>query len=174
MAPIPPWQARRTIVYGDLWDPLTNWLVLTLHIPMWGIMPQPQPWVVGCAHNHNSPQCWCVNSNISAGAGDHDKNQYARGPRDNVCKWTSPLFLLVVVFCWPQRPLKLVQICTQSMDSYQETEYPWSLTFYIIYNRYFRLVPSTLKLREYLPHEALFLHTSKITKSHKYWRGSPL
>jgi hypothetical protein len=42
-----------------------------------------QPRVVGCARDHDRPQRRCANDNISAGVGDHDKNQYARGPRDN-------------------------------------------------------------------------------------------
>ncbi len=43
----------------------------------------PQPRVVGCARNHDRPQRRCANDNISAGTGDHDKNQYACCPRDD-------------------------------------------------------------------------------------------
>jgi hypothetical protein len=37
---------------------------------------------------HNNQSIWpnwqCADDNIVAGTGDHDKNQYARGPQDNL------------------------------------------------------------------------------------------
>jgi hypothetical protein len=54
----------------------------------------PQPRVVGCARDHDRPQRRCANDNIFAGAGDHDKNQYARGPQDNSASGHHPLS------CW--------------------------------------------------------------------------